>query len=133
MIKRLTILYILLLLLILVLVDTGNHKQIYWLVKKIPFGDKIGHFLLMGTLSFFVNMALNLRSFHLWGRDILLGTSLLFLIFTLEELSQGFLPHRTLSVQDWIANTLGIVLAGMLAKRLYPRFTRSSSSYTPDN
>ncbi|MEO1586527.1 MAG: VanZ family protein, partial [Bacteroidota bacterium] len=60
-------------------------------------------------------------------REVLLGTTLVLIVVTLEELSQGFVPTRNLSFQDWVADFLGIVLAGRLAQILYPQLFKQQS------
>ena len=36
------------------------------LARKVPLGDKVGHFLLLGTLSFLANLLLRAAEIHLW-------------------------------------------------------------------
>ena len=96
---------------------------VFTAVYHIPHGDKVAHFLLMGTLSFLVNLALHGRTIHLHpSRPMLLGTLAVTLIVLLEELSQIFLPSRTFSLADLTADFLGIFLFGRLAAWLNGHF-----------
>jgi hypothetical protein len=59
-IKILTIIYILILAGIIVLADL-NGTNFFAFIAYIPFGDKIGHFGLMGMFSLLINLALQAR------------------------------------------------------------------------
>jgi VanZ family protein len=70
--------------------------------------DKLGHFLLLGTLSL---LAVGFFGRARWLRVVLaLG-----LLSALEELSQAWFRARTLDVWDLAANLLGITLGGLAA------------------
>ncbi|MEO1804769.1 MAG: VanZ family protein [Bacteroidota bacterium] len=127
MIRGITIAFLILIVSIIWIVDTGRGTAVLDMVHRIPLGDKMGHFFLMGILSLLVNLSLKLRTFTVWGREVLLGTTLVLIVVTLEELSQGFVPTRNLSFQDWVADFLGIVLAGRLAQILYPQLFKQQS------
>ncbi|MEL6697858.1 MAG: VanZ family protein [Bacteroidota bacterium] len=127
MIRGITIAFLILIVSIIWIVDTGRGTAVLDMVHRIPLGDKMGHFFLMGILSLLVNLSLKLRTFTVWGREVLLGTTLVLIVVTLEELSQGFVPTRNLSFQDWVADFLGIVLAGRLAQVLYPQLFKQQS------
>ena len=127
MIRGITIAFLTLIISLIWIVDTGRGTAVLDMVHRIPLGDKMGHFFFMGTLSFLVNLSFKLRTFSVWGREVLLGTTLVLIVVTLEELSQGFVATRNLSFQDWVADFLGIVLAGRLAQVLYPRLFKRQS------
>jgi len=97
------------------------------LAGSLPHGDKIGHFLLMGSLALLVNLAMDVRRINIRGRYFLLGSLTVCLIVTLEELSQIAIPARTFSFYDLAADYLGIYLFGRLAVFLanaqIPRWT----------
>jgi polysaccharide biosynthesis protein VpsQ len=101
-------------------------------VTTLPMGDTVGHFLSMGMLSFLTQWA--------WGAPVIFdrgkggrsweipNLSLVVLVLvTLEELSQGMIPSRTLSWSDWIADVVGIGLGGWYALALNHRHPK-----TPD-
>jgi VanZ family protein len=73
--------------------------------------DKVGHFLLLGTLSL---LAVGFFGRARWLRVVLV----LALVSALEEASQAWFPARTLDAGDLAANLLGIALGGLAATRL---------------
>jgi VanZ family protein len=76
--------------------------------------DKLGHFLMLGTLS--------LLSVGFFGRPHAVRVvSVLAVLSAGEELSQGWFPARTLDAWDLAANLLGIALGGWAASRLTRR------------
>lgn len=73
--------------------------------------DKIGHFLLEGTLS--------LLAVGFFGRARAVRVvTILGLLSALEEASQAWFPARTVDAWDLTANLIGIVLGGLIATRL---------------
>jgi len=76
--------------------------------------DKVGHFLLLGALSF-----LAVGFFHRarWLRVVLV----LGVLSALEEASQAWFPARTVDAADLAANLLGIALGGAAAAYLTRR------------
>ncbi len=81
----------------------------------MPLGDKMAHFILVGGISFFVNLLLELRMVKVGKREILLGSLLVFAFITIEEFSQLFIVRRNFDLLDLTANYLGIFLFGRLA------------------
>ena len=117
--KFATAAYVLFLALIVCLADRGDlNRHVSW-VTAVPFGDKAGHFVLMGILSFLVNMVLKIRTFKVFGRHMQLGSLLVFLVVLIEECSQIFLPHRTFCLVDLSCDIAGIWLFGWIAKLAY--------------
>jgi len=111
--------YFLFLALIVCLADSGHLYPLIPFFKSIPFGDKVGHFFLMGTFALLVNILLRARTFQALGRRWLLGSAIVFLIVFSEECSQLYFPGtRTFSLYDLSADALGIWLLGGLAGRL---------------
>ncbi len=90
-------------------------KQLY----DFPYGDKFGHFLLMGLANFILNwMALVSRPIP-EPAPVILRVSLIFAFFvTLEEFSQQFFPRRTFSLLDLGFSYAGIALAAFWIYRL---------------
>lgn len=85
-----------------------------WLValKDFPGGDKVGHFVLMGSMALLLNIAWRQRRITLFGQQWLLGSTLLVIVVTLEELSQIWLPMRSFDWLDLLADYLGIYFLG---------------------
>ena len=101
---------------IIVIADQADGVPWWSFIDQIPFGDKVGHFGLVGTLSLLCNLA-----FTRWKsspqRHITRTTWVLFFLLSLEEFSQGFIPHRHLDVFDWLADIAGLAAGQFLAKR----------------
>jgi len=115
-IKRATFLYIFLILLIIAFANQGDYLHILKsLVSKIPYGDKWGHFLLMGLLAFFVNILLNCDKFKVFKLSFLKGSVIVLVIITLEEVSQIWIDTRSFDWVDLAFDYLGIFVFGQLA------------------
>ena len=84
-------------------------------VKYLPLGDKMAHFILVGGISFFVNLLLEMKQLKVGKTQVLLGSFLVFTFITFEEFSQLFLVRRNFDLLDLTANYLGIFLFGQLA------------------
>ena len=61
-------------------------------VQTIPLGDKLGHFVLMGTLAFLLNSALKGRRIR---PGVQLGGVIVAVFVVAEEISQRWLPWRS--------------------------------------
>lgn len=97
---------------IIVADDFGRlQTAIHW-IASFPFGDKWSHLVLIGTLTFLLNHALNGRMVKIGDRKVLLGCAIVTVGITVEELSQIWIPSRTFDLVDLSANYLGIWLAG---------------------
>ncbi|MEW5938614.1 MAG: VanZ family protein [Chloroflexota bacterium] len=116
--KTLTLLFAFLILLIIILADRDQLGFVRAL-NEIPLGDKVGHFILYGILSFLLNLTL-LRS--LPARDprrLALALSLLLaLAIGLEEWSQQFFPARTADWADLLFSYLGVAAGAWLAYKI---------------
>jgi polysaccharide biosynthesis protein VpsQ len=99
---------------IIVADDLGRLQTIIHWVGSFPLGDKWGHFIMIGTLTFLLNHALDGRMLKIGGRKVLLGCAVVTVGMTLEEFSQIWIPSRTFDLVDLSANYLGICLAGWI-------------------
>lgn len=97
----------------------------FTIIDKIPFGDKIGHFLLMGGFSLMLNLALEAKSFQIFQLRYLLGSLLVFGLVTIEEFSQIFVAGRTFDSQDLLFDYAGIFLFGEAARFLCRKIIKS--------
>lgn len=114
--KRLAILFTIFLVSVILLADLGFMRIPMRLLNRIPLGDKIMHFLLIGTLTFLITSSLiqSLRSVDPKWVAIAMGF-ILAVIFTIEELSQVFFRGRETSLKDLLANYAGILFFGVAA------------------
>ena len=112
--KSLAYLVILILIGISIGASTQSLGAVAPLVKSIPYGDKLIHFTLIGSLAYVVNFLLNFKRFTFLNKKWLLGTTVILIIMTLEEFSQKFLPNRDFELLDLTANSLGIFAATLV-------------------
>lgn len=118
-IKWLTAFYLLALCLIVFLADRQQTQHLFNFIWAIPYGDKCGHFFLMGTLSFLLNLSLSKSH----PRKPFLSTAslIVFSLVALEEFSQIFVRGRTFDLMDLLFDALGILLFGHLAQLIKAR------------
>lgn len=119
--RILTIAYFLLLAGVVFLAGRRGTDYLLSFVGVIPFGDKIGHFVLMGALSLLVNLSLRACSVSFWGARYLLGSSVVGAIVLLEEISQIFIRSRTFDWLDLLSDFAGILIFGEAARFLWRR------------
>lgn len=113
--KWITILFALFILLIIVLADAGG-LGFLGILNRIPFGDKAGHFILFGTLSFLLNKsAMALLPKRETARLVLTVSLLLAILIGLEEWSQSLFPARTMSFSDLFASYGGVFVFALVA------------------
>jgi len=120
-IKVLTVIYIFILAGIIFLADLRGTQYLLDFVRNIPFGDKIGHFFLMGILSLLVNLTFSVRNIAVWKLNYLLGSLIVLVIVTLEEFSQKFIRGRSFDLFDLAVDYLGIFIFGEIARYIYQR------------
>lgn len=101
---------------IIYLANTGQSSVFFKFVASIPYGDKLGHFCLFGLLTLAANFAFKLKSFTLASFNIYVGSSAVFLFVLFEELSQYFIPNRTLDATDLLADIVGIITFSLMTK-----------------
>jgi polysaccharide biosynthesis protein VpsQ len=122
--KILLIVYIFILAVIIFIASQKGTRYLLNFVGNIPYGDKLGHFLLMGFFAFLLNLVLNARTVRLWKFRYLLGSLIVLIVVTLEEISQKFVAGRTFDGSDLIFDFLGIFLFGELARFICRRQTQ---------
>ncbi len=126
--KVLAVGYICLLVVIVYFADLRRYQFLFRPVRRIPYGDKISHFILMGLLSFAVNLLFQGGQFR-WGRlQLLKGSLIVAIVVTLEEISQLFIQYRTFDLVDLAFDYAGIFLFGQLAYYLIKRRARKSGT-----
>ena len=109
--------------LIVFLADRGDSQFIFSWIRAIPYGDKFGHFFLMGGFAFVANYSLSCRCIKIGQRYFLLGSLIVALLVTLEEFSQLFIRYRTFDLLDLTFDFLGIWILGRFAQRLNHKAT----------
>jgi polysaccharide biosynthesis protein VpsQ len=123
--KWLTALYVLILVVIVFLADRKDYQFLFESIRGMPYGDKAGHFILVGLFSLTLNLALSCKTIKLWKLNLLMGSLIVTLAVTLEEFSQLFIRYRSFDLVDLLFDYAGIFLFGQLAYYLTKRrFTR---------
>lgn len=121
-IKIITAVYVFIITGIVVLADYKGTAYLLNFVGKIPYGDKLGHFFLMGFFSFLVNLGLQIKEIKVWKIRYLLGSLIVLAIVTIEEFSQIFISGRSFDYSDLFFDYLGIFVFGELARFIYMRY-----------
>jgi len=115
-IKILAAFYIFILAGIVVLADVRETQFLFRFIRRLPFGDKLGHFFLMGMFSLMVNLALSAKIVRIWKLNYLLGSLIVLMIVTVEEVSQIFVTGRTFDAGDLVADAAGVFIFGEIAR-----------------
>ena len=97
--------------------NTGQPNIFIDFVKHTPYGDKVGHFFLMGILALLANLALGYRRLSLGRVSLWLGSLLVLAFVVTEELTQIYIPRRTFDLGDLAADFIGIALFSWLGYR----------------
>ncbi|MBN1454194.1 MAG: VanZ family protein [Anaerolineales bacterium] len=104
---------------IIAIIVAANTDSLPFALKRLyrfPGGDKVGHFILFGILSFLLNKsALILLPRRDSARVTLTMSLLLAILIGLEEWSQSLFPSRTMSLIDLIASYAGVFVFALLA------------------
>lgn len=119
LLNTLFLLFIGFLLWLIAMANAGAANPLFALAHAVPYGDKIGHIVLFGILAAGSNICSNFATFTIAGITCYRGTAITGILVTLEELSQGFIPARTLDGGDFLANAIGISLFTYLSLYLH--------------
>ena len=81
-------------------------------LTNFPGGDKTGHFILFGILSFLLNKSALMVCPQRTPLRLILSVSLLLsILIGLEEWSQSLFPARTASLSDLLASYAGVFVS----------------------
>ena len=110
-------LFALFIVVVIVLADTDRLGFLAF-VYDFPMGDKAGHFILYGILSFLFNLTtLRSRPSLTSKRAAVFVTLILALLIAAEEFSQKYFASRTFSYSDLMFGYAGVTLGMWLAWR----------------
>jgi len=114
--KYIAVVFFVFVIAVIVLADHGSLPHSIRALYDFPNGDKVGHFILFGVLTFFLTRAF-LSSFPSKPRGwVALSIGLILALFiALEEWSQQLFPTRTFDLLDLLASYVGIVAFAILA------------------
>ena len=115
-IKTAAIIFSIFILCVIVFADLGYLRRPLYLMHKIPYGDKLGHFVLIGTLACLV-IASAIQTRPDWNPNMtaIISALILAVIFSVEEASQVFFQDRHAGWKDLVANYAGIIAFGLFA------------------
>jgi polysaccharide biosynthesis protein VpsQ len=129
LIKAMAVIFGIFIIIVIIMADT-RHLGFIYALYDFPLGDKVGHFILFGILSFLINLSIKSKvssvdgipkSTHDETRSVIETSLLLALFVGLEEFSQRWFPSRTSDLLDLAASYLGISLFALLAWKLKTR------------
>jgi hypothetical protein len=110
LLRILAALFILFMLMIVTIANRGEGDRWWSFIHGIPHGDKLGHVGLMGTLCLLCNLASPPRRLRFLPIAVTRVTFILFVLVTIEELSQAFISTRSCDPLDWLADLAGLAL-----------------------
>lgn len=117
---RLALFLLLITVAIIILANSGYLPREIRRLYDFPYGDKLGHFFLLGTLNFVLNRAALASRVEMKPAALIWAVSLILAFFiTLEEFSQQNFPRRTFSLLDLAFSYAGIASFAWLAARLH--------------
>lgn len=100
---------------IVTIADRGEGTPWWSFIDRIPYGDKVGHLGLIGTMSFLCNLAFPSRKSGFMRGVATPTTVVLLILLSMEELSQGFIKSRHLDYYDWLADLAGLAIGQVCA------------------
>jgi VanZ family protein len=117
--KYISILFTLFIISIIILADNGNIPPFIRALYDFENGDKLGHFILYGFLTFFITRTF-LSSLPSKSRSwVTLSVGLILALgIALEEWSQQFFSARTFDLIDLSASFLGVLVGGWVAFKI---------------
>ncbi|MBI5825386.1 MAG: VanZ family protein [Chloroflexi bacterium] len=117
--KYLSILFFIFIITIIVLADNGNIPPFIRSLYDFENGDKLGHLILYGLLTFFITRVFlsplpsKSRSWVTLSVGLILALGI-----ALEEWSQQFFSARTFDLLDLLASYLGVLVGGWAAYKI---------------
>jgi hypothetical protein len=97
--------------------NRGASNVFFNFAAALPWGDKLGHFILFGVLTLFANIALQFRFFWLGNTQLPIGSLIVLGLACAEELSQWTNLNRTFDLVDLLCGILGILFMSLLNRR----------------
>ena len=107
----------------LYIIYAADHGTLPFFIRRLymfPGGDKLGHFVLLAIASFLANQLLYPRHFLVFGKAFFVGSLIVLVAITAEEISQIFIASRTFDLVDLSCSYLGII-AGDVGMKLFKK------------
>lgn len=112
------------------IIYAANQGDIPPFIRRIyvfPGGDKIGHIVLLGFLSLFINLFRYPRTIKLLRLSVFQGSLFVFCFITFEEISQILISSRTFDLIDLLCSYVGLFL-GDISIRILGKNTSISNT-----
>jgi hypothetical protein len=93
-----------------IIANRGEGDQWWGFIHRIPYGDKLGHLGLIGTLALLCNLAFTKGKPAGFPHLVTRTTWVLLILLSAEEIAQAFIPTRTCDFFDWLADVSGLAL-----------------------
>ena len=95
--------------------NTGDYNTMLKMARSVPYGDKMGHFLLYGALTLILNFTLAMRQIKIGGHELLLGSVIILVVTLIDEFTQILQESRSFEWLDMSSNLLGIIFFSHLS------------------
>lgn len=95
---------------VIYMANTSGHLIFFDWIRQMPYGDKVGHFILFGILTFAFNLASQFKAMSIKNVKLYYGSIVVSMFVIIEEVSQAFIPTRTFDWLDLMADACGIGL-----------------------
>lgn len=117
--RSISVVFLVFIVTVIILADHGNIPPFIRSIYDFQYGDKLGHFILYGLLTFFITRTF-LTALPSKPRGwVTLSTGLILaLLIGVEEYSQKYFSHRTFDLIDLLASYLGLIVGGWAAFNL---------------
>jgi len=117
--KYISALFFIFVIAIIILADRGSLPPFIRSIYDFENGDKLGHFILFGFLTFFITRTF-LSSLPSKSRSwVTLSVGLILALgIALEEFSQQYFSTRTFDLIDLLASFLGVLVGGWAAYKI---------------
>ncbi|MEQ8417173.1 MAG: VanZ family protein [Imperialibacter sp.] len=121
-----SLLFFLFLCFIIVMADINHKLHIMRVFEGVPFGDKVGHFMLFGFLAGLINVALKFRRLKIRSLDINMAGVIVLSFAVAEEFTQLAFATRTFELADMLSDVLGVWSFVFLSEWMWRRITKES-------
>lgn len=118
----------------IILADTNDENILATTGRQLPFGDKVGHFLIFGFQALLLNRALEFKRFNFGNFQPYIGSIVVLTFAFCEEFSQLAFSSRNFDVMDMLFDLLGVLFfSSVMFRSLIPRLAKLVSSEKINN
>jgi hypothetical protein len=113
--KFASVTYVVLIPLIIINANLGYSNDLFGFVKDVPGRHHTAHIIIFGALAVIANMMNGFKTVKIRGVRVLSASVAVFLLVTMEELSQIWIGTRVFDWMDILSSLVGIVVMSLLA------------------